>query len=99
MREALIEALGNLDSAKAAQMGAWQILERLVKGGILMALSTTIAGGVGGYLMRLFKGYFIGPKLNAFMRREAGRLDQQVITLLTEIRDSLRKFETTGKIN
>ena len=53
MREALISGLGN--PALAAREGAFSILHRLVDGGILTALSTTIVGGIGGYLMRVLK--------------------------------------------
>ena len=32
-------------------------------GGILLALSTTIFGGIGGYLMRVYKSVTLGPQL------------------------------------
>jgi hypothetical protein len=51
MRSALIYALGDRDAAMA--QGAFAMLERMIDGGILLALSTTIFGGVGGYLMRV----------------------------------------------
>nr|MDJ0929027.1 hypothetical protein [Gammaproteobacteria bacterium] len=53
MRGALIYALGNPD--ETLQQGAFAMLERMVNGGILLALSTTIFGGIGGYLMRVYK--------------------------------------------
>jgi len=53
MRSALIFALGDPDAT--VQGGAFAILERMVDGGILLALSTTIFGGIGGYLMRVYK--------------------------------------------
>ena len=49
MRSALIVGLSDLDSAMAAQLGSFEILRRLIQGGILLALSTTIFGAVGGY--------------------------------------------------
>jgi hypothetical protein len=51
MRSALIFALGDRDAALA--QGAFAMLERMIDGGILLALSTTIFGGIGGYLMRI----------------------------------------------
>jgi hypothetical protein len=53
MRSALIFALGDRDAA--LQQGAFAMLERMIDGGILLALSTTIFGGVGGYVMRVRK--------------------------------------------
>ena len=46
MRSALIFALGDRDVA--LQDGAFAMLERMIDGGILLALSTTIFGGIGG---------------------------------------------------
>ncbi len=97
MRDALIEAIGNLDEKKAAAMGAWKILSRLVEGGILMALSTTIVGGVGGYLMRIYKTVRVGQKLNKVL---GGRSDhaERILTSLEEIRDSLVRMGPLAKI-
>jgi len=97
MRDALIEAIGNLDEKKAAAMGAWKILSRLVEGGILMALSTTIVGGVGGYLMRIYKTVRVGQKLNKVL---GGRSDhaERILTTLEEIRDSLVRMRPLAKI-
>ena len=61
MRGALIYALGDPDST--VQQGAFAVLERMVDGGILLALSTTIFGGAGGYLMRVYKSVSIGAEL------------------------------------
>lgn len=61
MRAALVGALGDPD--EAARNGAFALLTRLVDGGILTALSTTIVGGVGGYLMRVVKTVLVGPEL------------------------------------
>ena len=62
MRSALLYALG--DPSAAAQSGAFSILSRLVDGGILTALTTTIVGGVGGYLMRVIKSSWLGTRLS-----------------------------------
>jgi hypothetical protein len=64
MRSALQAALGNPDAAFTDT--ASDVLQRLVDGGILLALSTTIVGGIGGYLMRLGKTLYLGAALQAF---------------------------------
>lgn len=64
MRSALQAALG--DTHAAMNDTAGDVLERLVDGGILLALSTTIVGAVGGYLMRLGKSLYLGAALQAF---------------------------------
>lgn len=61
MRAALIHALGNTDTV--VETGAYGVLKRMVDGGILLALSTTILGAVGGYLMRLVKTIRLGSRL------------------------------------
>ena len=61
MRSALIFALG--DPLSTAAQGASALLKRMVEGGILLALSTTIFGGIGGYLMRLYKAVSLGTAL------------------------------------
>jgi len=66
MRSALLTALGGLDQGTAARLGAFEILRRLVDGGILLALSTTIVGAIGGYLMRVGKTLVVGARLEAF---------------------------------
>ncbi len=66
MRSALIAGLGDLDGTTAAQLGSFEILRRLIEGGILLALSTTIFGAAGGYLMRLNKILLIGAALLKF---------------------------------
>jgi hypothetical protein len=61
MRSALIFALGDPEST--VELGASAILQRMVEGGILLALSTTIFGGIGGYLMRVYKAVSLGTAL------------------------------------
>jgi hypothetical protein len=72
MRSALLFALGDPEST--LQQGAFAILQRMVDGGILLALSTTIFGGVGGYLMRVYKSVTLGSLLQQHYDR-AARLD------------------------
>ena len=64
MRGALLEGLGDLNAQSAAKLGAFSILQRLIDGGILLALSTTIFGAVGGYLLRLVKSLAVGSSEN-----------------------------------
>lgn len=64
MRSALQAALG--DPGEALVDSAGSVLQKLVDGGILLALTTTIVGGVGSYLMRLGKAMTVGARLNAF---------------------------------
>ncbi|MEJ2088033.1 MAG: hypothetical protein P8Y69_06090 [Gammaproteobacteria bacterium] len=64
MRSALQAALGDPGEALADSAGS--VLQKLVDGGILLALTTTIVGGVGSYLMRLGKTMSLGARLNAF---------------------------------
>jgi len=61
MRSALLFALG--DPVETVQQGAFAVLKRMVEGGILLALSTTIFGGIGGYLMRVYKSVAMGASL------------------------------------
>ena len=77
MRSALLEGLGGLDAVTAAEEGAFSILQRLVDGGIVLALSTTIFGGAGGYIMRVIKAVTVGVRLQAYYeRRESIRADE-----------------------
>jgi hypothetical protein len=63
MRAALQAALGDPDGTFTDTAGS--VLQKLVDGGILLALTTTIVGGIGGYLMRLGKTLFVGADLHA----------------------------------
>ena len=84
MRSALIFALGDPDST--IQQGAFAVLERMVDGGILLALSTTIFGGMGGYLMRVYKSISLGSTLQQHYDR-AARVDT------SSMRESLQRIE------
>lgn len=85
MRSALIFALGDRDAA--LQQGAFAMLERMIDGGILLALSTTIFGGVGGYGMRVYKTILLGTRLQQ-QYDTAARADT------SEMRESLKRIET-----
>lgn len=84
MRSALIYALG--DRELALQQGAFAMLERMIDGGILLALSTTIFGGVGGYMMRVYKTVTLGAKLQH-------RYDIAARADTSEMRESLHRIE------
>ena len=84
MRSALLYALGEPDTT--IQQGAFAMLQRLVDGGILLALSTTIFGGVGGYLMRVYKSMALGAELQQ-QYDQAARIDT------AEMRQSLNRIE------
>ncbi len=84
MRSALLFALGDPDTT--IQQGAFAVLERMVDGGILLALSTTIFGGVGGYMMRVFKSVSLGAALQKHYDR-AARVDTSVMC------ESLQRIE------
>lgn len=86
MRSALLSALGGLDAATAAEEGAFAILQKLVDGGILLSLSTTIFGGIGGYLMRIYKSIKVGSDMQQFYLYLHNN-DQQ------ELQDSLHSIE------
>ena len=72
MRSALQAALG--DPGEALVDSAGSVLQKLVDGGILLALTTTIVGGVGSYLMRLGKAMTVGARLNTYYEAH-GRQD------------------------
>lgn len=87
MRNALLFALG--DPAATVDAGAMALLERMVDGGILVALSTTIFGGVGGYLMRVIKTVTVGAGLRRSYAAH-GRTDALAIrTSLERLNDRL----------
>ena len=92
MRSALLYALG--DPAGAAEAGAFAILTRLVDGGILTALTTTIVGGIGGYLMRVIKSSYLGTKLSRYYEQQEQRHAARVEHLLRDIRESVGRLST-----
>lgn len=84
MRSALLFALGDPDDG--LQDGAYIVLRRMVDGGILLALSTTIFGGIGGYLMRVYKSVTLGSTLQ-HCYDTAARADT------SRMRDTLERIE------
>lgn len=94
MRGALLDGLGDLNAQSAARLGAFSILQRLVDGGILLALSTTIFGAVGGYLLRLVKSLTTGTQVKAYYNRLAEQQADGVQTVLQSIDERLSQMTT-----
>lgn len=97
MRSALIIGLSDLDETSVLQIGSFEILRRLVDGGILLALSTTIVGAMGGYLMRLNKILAIGAKLQGFYAQLADVQFQALDGRLKNIENSVEELVTLEK--
>ena len=87
MRSALLYALG--DPGVAAEAGAYAVLQRLVDGGILTALTTTIVGGIGGYVMRVIKSSLLGTRLSRYYEAQEQHHASRVEALLSDIRASI----------
>ncbi len=88
MRSALIFALA--DREDAVSQGAFAMLERMIDGGILLALSTTIFGGIGGYLMRVYKTVSLGSELQHCYDKAARADTSQMCESLNRIEENLR---------
>jgi len=88
MRGALLFALGDLDEVVGS--GAFVVLQRLVDGGILTALTTTILGGAGGYLMRVFKSLYLGTRLSRYYELRDQHQSGRIEALLQDIRGALQ---------
>jgi hypothetical protein len=93
MRSALIFALG--DPETTVQEGAFAVLQRLVDGGILLALSTTIFGGVGGYIMRVYKSVSLGKLLQQHYDHAARVDTENMSNTLDRIEQHLRDRNDT----
>lgn len=95
MRSALIHALGEPETTAAE--GAFNLLRRLVEGGILIALSTTIFGGIGGYLMRVIKTCTVGNQLRQYYSLAAADHDSAVIDQLIAIETQLKQISADAE--
>ncbi|MEJ2603230.1 MAG: hypothetical protein P8172_08020 [Gammaproteobacteria bacterium] len=87
MRGALLYALG--DPTVSVDDGAFVVLQRMVNGGILVALSTTIFGGIGGYLMRIVKTVLTGAALRRYYDLAARQSGDEIRATLGRIEDHL----------
>ena len=94
MRSALLYALGDPDMA--SQAGAYAVLQRLVEGGILTALTTTIVGGIGGYVMRVVKSSLLGTRLSRYYEEQEQHHAGRVEALLSDIRESIDCMSARG---
>lgn len=92
LRSALLGALGDLDAAGAARLGAFHVLQRLVDEGILLALTTTIVGGIGGYLMRVTKSLRVGMRLDLFYESLRERDAREILERLEAIEAAVRRL-------
>lgn len=80
MRGALQLALADPDHALTDSAGS--VLKKMVDGGILLALSTTIVGALGGYLLRLGKTLYVGAALHEFYEsRQHSDMRELLITV------------------
>jgi len=93
MRSALETTLA---APEALAEGAGDVLARLVDGGILLALTTTIVGAIGGYLMRLFKTMWLGAELTEFYRCEDRREMFATLAHLSRIEMHLETLVDNG---
>ena len=95
MRDALLFALG--DVSAATDQGAFSVLQRMVDGGILLALSTTIVGGIGGYLMRAIKSVLLGQQLAFVYLRAQTRQAEEGLAALQRIEHLLHRTPESGR--
>ncbi len=95
MESALLTALGGISGAEdAARQGAWQILRKLVDGGLILALSTTICGGIGGYALRLLKHAVVGRRLTTLSVTQESEVEALLVRTnrhVQEIREMLHE--------
>ncbi len=96
MRSALQAALG--DPGEALVDSAGSVLQKLVDGGILLALTTTIVGGVGSYLMRLGKTMTVGARLNAFYEAHSRQDMSELIEVTRRLEAAVLGSETTAGV-
>jgi hypothetical protein len=72
----------------------------MVDGGILLALSTTIFGGVGGYLMRVLKTVSVGAELKRYYRDQAGAQGREMLLSLKAMERRLQELcPAKGELN
>jgi hypothetical protein len=89
MRSALSTTL---NTPTALVQGAGEILSRLVDGGILLALTTTIVGAIGGYLMQLMKTISLGAKLTEYYHVEERKDAATLLSQLSRIEIQLEQM-------
>lgn len=87
MRGALQLALADPDHALTDSAGS--VLKKMVDGGILLALSTTIVGALGGYLLRLGKTLYVGAALHEFYESRQHSDMRELLTTVQRLERSL----------
>lgn len=87
MRGALQLALADPDHALTDSAGS--VLKKMVDGGILLALSTTIVGALGGYLLRLGKTLYVGAALHEFYESRQQSDMRELLTTVQRLERSL----------
>lgn len=97
MRSALLFALGDPESA--AVDGAFAMLQRMVDGGILLALSTTIFGGIGGYMMRMVKTLYVGQRLQHYFNAQMQKQGEGAYLILQRIESHLQQLTTANDVS
>ena len=90
MRSALVYALG--EPEVTLSLGAYAILERMVQGGILLALSTTIFGGIGGYALRVINALTVETELKRYYDRRAHAPGEEMQATLQAIERHLQQL-------
>jgi hypothetical protein len=87
MRGALQLALADTDHALTDSAGS--VLKKLVDGGILLALTTTIVGALGGYLLRLGKTLYAGAALHEFYEARQQSEIRELLSTVQRLERSL----------
>ena len=73
--------LGNIDQEMAMAIGPWGLLQKLVSGGLIMALLTTIVGGTLHNVFKLIKEFTIGKQLRYFNDNYETSKEQKRLTI------------------
>ncbi|HFB64124.1 MAG TPA: hypothetical protein ENJ60_01165 [Aeromonadales bacterium] len=77
MREALMAAFGNNELSGLAAQGALAMLDQLINGGILTALTSTVVGGIMGYVLRIIKTLTLMRPINDYYEKISEIVSQQ----------------------
>lgn len=97
MRSALQTALGDPNAALNDDADA--VLRRLVDGGILLALTTTIVGAVGGYIMRVIKTACVGAALQAYYEGLERQEIRTLVAATNRIEAHLQRVAATYEVS
>lgn len=89
MRDALQSTFSGLDATSVAGLSALDVLSRLVEGGIILALSTTVFGGILGYSMQAAKSIWLAPALGLIQDTEREQAMQRLDGRLVAIERAL----------